>query len=31
MTSVGKLLAVADEKDSVEKVFSLDPKLFNQP
>ena len=31
MTSVGKLLVIADPKGKVEEVFKLDPVMFNQP
>lgn len=31
VASVGKLLVIADKNGNVEKVFRLDPKLFNQP
>ena len=31
VASVGKLLVITDKKGNVEKVFRLDPNLFNQP
>ncbi|HVT84418.1 MAG TPA: SdiA-regulated domain-containing protein, partial [Chitinophagaceae bacterium] len=31
VASVGKLLVIADKDGNVERVFRLDPKLFNQP
>ncbi|MES1226382.1 MAG: hypothetical protein ABUT20_63490 [Bacteroidota bacterium] len=31
ITSIGKLLVIADKKGKVEEVYKLDPSLFNQP